>query len=799
MKSPISHTVSILATAALCIVHCALCVLHFAFCIPVSAAPAGNTDAVAVNDMPSLPGEPILRWWGRDKRKFYRVPADNPGRIFARVVMGEKQPQESVLAFSIEKRETYFPVKDTFIIDAKGLYPRLGYPKNAGNGATPIKPGETSAWVEITDTLLYGYNCLFSAKAQTPKTRDLPATVVPDFKVQFSRDGETVCGEIANYGGKIAVGLVSRARGTVIDDKGISEADVARALEDLGPAPAKRPRRFAVHLAHAVVPWMMSPPAYSNEVKVLGMLGPNSLMSHIDKLLDPGHEHEPDYLYRRPPGSHMFTRHKGHICSPDYAGMTNQLVQLVNENRGELARGKKIIVNTADEPHYYLSSLASCQSREKTCRERYGRDFVFNPANGLDDYFETVAYRDKIVCDFYKAMTAAARALDTNLLCAANIGISLVVGGNAEDPGSDPFVMADAKSLGIGQTEDWCNLQRTRQFTSYMCDVYRAAYGRNGMNFEMCSILLSPPETEAKIFTEVGHGAKAIYLYKYGPHWVTGDASNRRRGIFPAIRHACEAIAEAEDAIVDATVARGDVALLYSLSCDKLQMADAWKRNRIERNPYGKDRMSTHLLLLHCGVRADILDEKDILRLLGDYRVLFVTDRNINRDAARALVDWMRNGGVVVKTAGALVADERDTPYPEGFFANAGRIVELDFSPWTHYVKPAKQMDDCSSHRAFDEAVRMKMADAVREAGVTRRVFTDNPLIEASLLENGGKSVIALSNWTTNAHPCVSVTLENAPAGKVRSASGAEVTASRNGDRLEASLDIGWGDYLILE
>ena len=749
--------------------------------------------------MPSLPGEPILRWWGRDKRKFFPVPADNPGRIYARAIMGEKHPQESVLAFSIEKRETYFPVNDTFIIDAKGLYPRHHYPKNAGKDAAPIKPGEMSQWVEITGTLLYGYNCLFSAKTQNPKARDLPATVVPDFKVQFSRDGETVCGEIANYGGKMAIGLVSRARATVIEDKGISEADLARALEDLGSAPAKRPRRFAVHLAHAVVPWMMSPPAYSNEVKVLGMLGPNSLMSHIDKLLDPGHEHEPDYLYRRPPGSHMFNRHKGHICSPDYAGITNQLVQLVNENRDELARGRKIIVNTADEPHYYLSSLAGCQSSEKTCRERYGRDFVLNPAKGLDDYFDTVAYRDKMVCDFYKAMTDAARALNTNLLCAANIGISIVVGGNAEDPGSDPFVMADAKSLGIGQTEDWCNLQRTRQFTAYMCDVYRSAYGRNGMDFEMCSILLSPPETEAKVFAEVGHGAKAIYLYKYGPHWFTGDASNRRPGIFPAIRHACEAIAEAEDVIVGASVARGDVALLYSLSCDKLQMADAWKRNRIERNPYGKDRMCAHLMLLHCGVRADILDEDDLAARLEGYRVLFATDRDIRHDAADALAAWMRKGGVVVKTAGALVADERDVPYPDDFFAKAGKIVELDFSPWQDYVKPAKQLDDCYSHRAFDEAVRGKMTDAVRKAGVARRVFTDNPLVDAALLENGGKSVIALANWSTNAHPRVAVTLENAPPGKVRSASGAEVAVNRAGGRLETTLAIGWGDFLVVE
>ena len=142
----------------------------------------------------------------------------------------------------------------------------------------------------------------------------------------------------------------------------------------------------------------------------------------------------------------------------------------------------------------------------------------------------------------------------------------------------------------------------------------------------------------------------------------------------------------------------------------------------------------------------------------------------------------------------------RSCPLPEDFFSGAGRIVQIDFSPWRDYLKPAKKVDDgCESHRIFDEAVRAKMADAAREAGVTRRLFTDEPLGEASLLENGGKSVIALSNWTTNANLRVSVTLENATAGTVRSASGAEITASRKGDRLEASLEIGWGDFLVLE
>jgi hypothetical protein len=210
--------------------------------------------------------------------------------------------------------------------------------------------------------------------------------------------------------------------------------------------------------------------------------------------------------------------------------------------------------------------------------------------------------------------------------------------------------------------------------------------------------------------------------------------------------------------------------------------------------------MCTSLMLLHCGIRTDVLSEDDLAPLLGRYKVLFAMDRNIRRDAAEALAAWMRKGGVVVKTAGALLADERDVALPEGFFAQAGRIVEIDFSPWRDYLKPAKKAGDgCESHRIFDEAVRAKMAKAATDAGVTRRLYTDEPLVEASLLENGPKSVIALSNWTTNAQMRVSVTLEKAPAGEVRSASGAEVSAKRDGDRLEASLEIGWGDFLVLE
>ena len=751
---------------------------------PVSAAPQ--------------PAEPILRWHGRHKRKFYDPPAENPPRLFARATFATNHVGRGVVAFSTEARGTYMPVGLTYFLDAGGVTLNTDYWKRGKKGWKPLHPGETGPWADITRATNYRYRNIFLATAREVMGHYPIPVTNSAFTVEFSRDGTNVIGAISNDGGPVACCLVSVARGTVETDVELSEADLARA-HAAGTTPPKRPKRFTIRLSHALSPASMTPSSLSNEVEVLRLLGPNDLGKFVDDLVDPDHDYEPDYLYRSPPGSHMFNRYKGHICTPDYAGITNQLLKLLDTQAGPLSRGKKLIVGTADEPYYSLASFTNCPTCCEAFHARTGHDFVLDPAD-VEGYLATVAYRDGVVCDFYKALTDAARALHTNILCAANVGIALVFAGNASAPGTDPFVMADAKALSIGQTEDWCNVQRTRQFSSYMCDVYRAAYGRNGMDFEMCSIILSPPETSAKAFCEVGRGVRALTFFNYGPHWLNGDNRNQSPGLYPVMRHFCEATAEAEDVLVGAKVAKGDAALLFSQSCDRLQIAPGWERNWIERNPYGKDRMCTHLMLLHCGVRADILDETDILSHLAGYRVLFATDRNVRRDAADALAAWMRKGGVVVKTVGALVADDRDRPLPEGFFEKAGKIVELDFSPWRDYVKPAKQADNCYSHRNFNEAVRAKMADALRETGVTRRIFTDNPLVEASLLENGGKSVIALSNWSTNVHPRVTVTLTDpSPFKSVRSASGAEVTANCKGNRLEAALEIGWGDFLVLE
>lgn len=727
---------------------------------------AADQSVRAVAEPERLKAEPIRYWWTKPK-------AALPGAVSAKMYVRVASAAEAV-AVTTHAIGAYFPPKSV----------RL------------LRPGE--AWEEVTALLTPGYRNVFSAEARGAKGRLLKKGVArPDVRVEFSTDGRNVCGALESGGGALACGLVSLLRGTVESDVALSAADLARARA-AGPMPAKRPVRFPVSLSNAISPALMSAQAFSNELEVLRRLGVSDAGAATATLLDPSHVGEPPLLFRGPSGDMMGSYTHGCICAPDYVRITNGFLRLRKECAGELARGRKLIVSLMDEPHYDVARVTNCTARIPTEHRRRAAAFDLT-SDDPRAQLAAIAYRDELVANYYAAYRDVARGMGlTNVLLTANVGISLVFSGNACEPGTSPFQMADRGLVGMGLTEDWCNLQRTRQFSSYMCDVYRAAMARNGLDFALVSILLAPAETEAKAYAEVGHGARALHFFSYGPHWLRGDHKNTVAGMYPAIRRFCAATAAAEEALVAARPAKGDAALLFSESGDRLEIFPGKKRNWIERNPYGKDRMATSLMLTHCGVRTDVLDEVAVERELAGYRVLFAADRCVRRSTLAAIVRWLRAGGTLVKTRDALTGDEVGRPLREGALAKTGRVIELDFSPWRDYVKPAKRTGECTSHRLFDEALRGRMAAAASAAGVRRRIFTDVPLVEASLLESADGGVIVLSSWSPAPRVHVRVTFDAAGrAARFRSATGAPLAVRREGARVLLETEVGRGDYLV--
>ena len=76
-------------------------------CLAASVQCADDQDMRAVADAePAAKSEPILRWWGRDKRKVYSPPAGAAPRLFARVTFAPEHPVAGQVAFSSEVRGT---------------------------------------------------------------------------------------------------------------------------------------------------------------------------------------------------------------------------------------------------------------------------------------------------------------------------------------------------------------------------------------------------------------------------------------------------------------------------------------------------------------------------------------------------------------------------------------------------------------------------------------------------------------------------------------------------------------------
>ncbi len=786
-----------------CILHSAFCIFGVAVAAMAATATPDQSVKVVADAAPPQKAEPIMYWWGWNKRKVFSPPEGEPApRLWARASFATNHPAEGVVAFCCEARGDYMPNQLTFFLDAGGMTKAHEYWKRGRKDWNPLRPGEKGQWTDISSALNYGYRNIFLAAPRDNSGRHtMPGDAIPAFTVEFSRDGTNIVGAISSGGGPVACGLVSLARGIVESDAQLSAADLARARA-AGASEPKRPRRFTVRLCHALSASSMSGESFSNEVEVIRLLGVNDAGRAMADIIDPKREFEPEHLWRSPPGDMIGSRTHGCICSPKFSSITNALGQLKRNAAGPLSRGRTLIVGIMDEPHYGVQLATNCTSTLAETKHRVeAAARTIDPGNP-DSVLAAVAARDALVADYYRTFSRGGEAVGlTNVLFDSNVGISLVFSGNAYEPGTSPFFMADNGLVGILQTEDWSNLQRTRQFCSYISDVYRAAASRNGLDVAMYLILNSAPETAAKAFSEIGHGVQAISLFCYGPHWLRGDHRNQNPAIYGAIRAICEALAEAEDPILDGKVARGDAALFFSESGDKLEIIPGMKRDWIERNPFGKDRMSVSLMLAHCGVRTDVLDEKAVRSELPRYRVLFAADRCLRRDAAEAIGAWLRNGGILVRTSGALSCDERGAPLPDEIFPKEAKVVELDFSPWRDYVKPAKKVGDgCESHRVFDEAVRAKMADAVREAGIDRRVFTDVPLVEASLIEGGGARVVSLANWSAEPRRRVKVALNGVGEVRdVRSALGAPVEWRQSNGSLAVSLEIGWGDFLIVE
>jgi hypothetical protein len=336
----------------------------------------------------------------------------------------------------------------------------------------------------------------------------------------------------------------------------------------------------------------------------------------------------------------------------------------------------------------------------------------------------------------------------------------------------------------------------------------------------------TPNSWRRLFFGALGHGVQQVNLFEFRPVQAAYTENHvSLPAMYQTVRTAAAELAKFEDIVQTGRVAPGSAALWCSLA------SEVWDD---QAGSFGADKRCVYILARHAQLPLDVVIEGDDL---AAYRVLFLTDRHVSRAASTRIAHWVQAGGTLIASAGAGLFDEFDRPNitlreligwtgelelsaapiklekqdlpfatPLGtlqwpaYGAKAGlkgaettgirqtqvgqgRVLAFTGLPGLAYFQPALPrrpvdrgtLDTSSAHllpTQFNAGLRTLITEAT--AGTPRRVYSSDPLIEATLLQAPTGVAVPVINWRGTPVQNVVVTIQ-APGRQVTRASGLPV------------------------
>jgi hypothetical protein len=539
-----------------------------------------------------------------------------------------------------------------------------------------LKAGEESPWVDIAPLLAgMGRNQIeFSAMTSYHKAKPENAF----FTLYFSRT-KSMKGLVRKYSRKgSGAGIICNVDLTKLD-KISSELDESAGNEarskTVGEVPGKRPEIFPLGTGMCLDPQVSTEGAINKELSALSNIGLDMLKCAMPLAGSKTYAEHGFTRYMAGRFVFHYTKPYGCLNSPRIDRLDNALKNYLGELKKYGLEKKALFVNLMDEPGFKVAHVIKCP----VCRKKFPDYLKANKVTlktlGISDwkqalptnakkqaalYYWTVRYTNSIMVDYFKAATDIVQKYSPGMRTGANIATELVA--NMIHRGCDWFELYNSGALTYGWTEDWLNWTGSYQLAGYQLDAMRAACRSKKLPFGMYNILVerTPWEIQCKGFTEVGHGARGMYFFNYGPHYaISSDQNSHRKEIYEPIKRLTYAIGAVEKHIEASNVVKGDAAMLLSVTSDIWNYggSGSWPDNL-----FGQERTYLHLLLRHCGLRLDILGEDDLGARLEKYKLLFITDSHLKKSAVKPLTQWVLAGGVLYLGAGAAEFDQYNKP-----------------------------------------------------------------------------------------------------------------------------------------
>jgi hypothetical protein len=191
-----------------------------------------------------------------------------------------------------------------------------------------------------------------------------------------------------------------------------------------------------------------------------------------------------------------------------------------------------------------------------------------------------------------------------------------------------------------------------------------------------------PDGASYKILSLLGHGAKSVDVYSFGPEVLgaQGDAWSDHAYVYKPIADALSLVGRSERLLYPGNPDRGKVAIVLPGT------SNFWDREPFNYD-YQLETESLQYALVHDGYTVDFVDDVDLaggaLTSRG-YSALYMTEPNMTAAAQLAVRDWVDGGGTLVATPGAGVADEYDSP-TDTFNAVLGLQPRAETRSLTHF------------------------------------------------------------------------------------------------------------------
>ena len=539
-----------------------------------------------------------------------------------------------------------------------------------GHMAFPLEArmaaGDESPWVNIAGTLpsATGVN-RFRLDALTDW---YVPTKESDFTVLLSKtpakNGIIGQFERKGTGGGIRI-LLDPTKLDQTTDALKSSQTILAAVEAMPPAKGRRPTQFPLITGLYHEPSYTPPNVIANDLQTLELLG---FSGTANCLINREQLRQHGLTFNSSQCTTYWALKDHCLHQPDWEAIRKaQADNLKNYCEGEVQWIKlmdEIYSVTLD----HLKSCPICAGQFGQYLESLGLPRAAPVVDRSGDpklFYHTMRFRSQTQADFLKGCTKIVRELRPDVQTIANATTELTFSGskNLLVRGTDWFELYKQQALTFGFAQDANACTPSQQTISYMMDVLRSACKYRDQPYGLYNMISrSAWDIGAKSFAEVGHGARMIDFYNWGPHYADGcDEQSQRPELYPVLRDFNFAVGAVEGELLKVKPVQSKIALLYSHTSDIWDLTPQdWG---CDKQIFGGELMYLHLLLSHLGYPIDILTEDDVLdgRTAG-YEAVFVAGSHLKDGVLPRLLTWTQEGGLLCLSAGAAERNQFNEP-----------------------------------------------------------------------------------------------------------------------------------------